>query len=174
MFSDTELVNYLLQLVQALKHENYLDTPLARFLLRRALMNRNHIGHYFFWYLKAELHVFEFAERFELLLEVYLRHCSPAYREELLKQTSITDQLTIVANAIKNIPQQKRKAVLEKELSALKLPPHFQVAINPTMVAKSLILPKCKTMESKTLPLWLVFENIGTHTLAVSSSRPAR
>ena len=50
--SDEELGQYLLQLVQTLKYEPYLDSPLATMLLRRALLNRK-IGHFFFWHLKA-------------------------------------------------------------------------------------------------------------------------
>ena len=42
---------YLLQLVQALKFEPYLDCPLAEFLLKKALTNKS-IGHYLFWNLR--------------------------------------------------------------------------------------------------------------------------
>ena len=48
---DDEVELYLLQLVQALKYENYLYCPLAEFLLERALSNQ-HIGHKLFWLLK--------------------------------------------------------------------------------------------------------------------------
>lgn len=54
--SDEDLSLYLLQLVQALKHENYLSCDLTEFLLRRALNNRR-IGHFLFWHLR-------FAQRF--------------------------------------------------------------------------------------------------------------
>lgn len=49
--SDEDLSLYLLQLVQALKHENYLSCDLTEFLLRRALNNRR-IGHFLFWHLR--------------------------------------------------------------------------------------------------------------------------
>lgn len=49
--SDEDLSLYLLQLVQALKHENYLYCDLTVFLLRRALNNRR-IGHYLFIHLR--------------------------------------------------------------------------------------------------------------------------
>ena len=42
---------YLLQLVQVLKYESYLDSELVTFLLQRALLNQ-HIGHNFFWLLR--------------------------------------------------------------------------------------------------------------------------
>ncbi|XP_010224425.1 PREDICTED: phosphatidylinositol 4-phosphate 3-kinase C2 domain-containing subunit beta-like [Tinamus guttatus] len=46
--SDTELLDYLPQLVQALKYECYLDSPLVRFLMKRAICDLK-ITHYFFW-----------------------------------------------------------------------------------------------------------------------------
>jgi phosphatidylinositol-4,5-bisphosphate 3-kinase len=69
---DSDLQKYLLQLVQVLKYESYLDCPLATFLLKRALQNKT-IGHYFFWHLRAEMEVHEVAVRFGLLLEAYCR-----------------------------------------------------------------------------------------------------
>lgn len=51
LFSDENLLLYLLQLVQAIKHELYLDCDLVKFLLQRALNNQR-IGHYLFWHLR--------------------------------------------------------------------------------------------------------------------------
>ena len=48
---DEELSQYLLQLVQALKYETYLDCDLSDFLLKRAIENRR-IGHFLFWHLR--------------------------------------------------------------------------------------------------------------------------
>ena len=48
---DNKLTMYLLQLVQALKFEPYLDCALGQFLLRRALQNKV-IGHFLFWHLR--------------------------------------------------------------------------------------------------------------------------
>lgn len=49
--SDGELFQYLLQLVQVLKYESYLDCDLTSFLLERALANKK-IGHFLFWHLR--------------------------------------------------------------------------------------------------------------------------
>lgn len=49
--SDEELSQYLLQLVQVLKYEPFLDCALSRFLLERALDNRR-IGQFLFWHLR--------------------------------------------------------------------------------------------------------------------------
>jgi phosphatidylinositol-4,5-bisphosphate 3-kinase len=78
--TDSELSDYLLQLIQVLKYEPYHDSALLRFLLKRALRNST-IGHSLFWYLKSEMHVEEISERYGLLLEAYLRGCGN-FREE--------------------------------------------------------------------------------------------
>lgn len=44
VLSDDELSLYMLQLCQQLKFENYVDSALSRFLLRRALTNQKLIG----------------------------------------------------------------------------------------------------------------------------------
>ena len=49
---DNKLIMYLLQLVQALKFEPYIECALGQFLLRRALQNKV-IGHFFFWHLRC-------------------------------------------------------------------------------------------------------------------------
>lgn len=51
VYSDEELSQYLLQLVQVLKYEPFLDCALSRFLLQRALANRR-IGQFLFWHLR--------------------------------------------------------------------------------------------------------------------------
>ena len=59
---------------QALKFEPHHDSPLARLLLKRALHNKR-IGHFFFWYLKCELHNPLYAQRCGVILEAYLKGC---------------------------------------------------------------------------------------------------
>jgi phosphatidylinositol-4,5-bisphosphate 3-kinase catalytic subunit alpha/beta/delta len=49
--SDDDLSLYLLQLVQALKHESFLYCDLVEFLLKRGLRNQK-IGHWLFWHLR--------------------------------------------------------------------------------------------------------------------------
>lgn len=49
-----ELVDYLPQLLQALKHETYEASPLARFLLERALMSPK-VAHHVYWLLNQAL-----------------------------------------------------------------------------------------------------------------------
>lgn len=83
---DEDLQLYLLQLVQAIKHESYLYCDLVEFLLQRALNNQR-IGHFLFWHLRSELQVPSVEVRFSLILEAYLRsskeHISVLMRQHL-------------------------------------------------------------------------------------------
>lgn len=157
--TDGELSTFLLQLTQVLKYEPYHDSALAEFLLRRALQNRNRIGFYFFWLLKAEVHIPEVSEKFSLLLETYLRGCGKQHREELMKQNSVLDALKFVAAKVKLAPDQERTSVLLQELSKIHFPSQFLLPLDPRVQVRGILLKKCKYMDSKKLPLWVVFEN---------------
>uniref|UniRef100_A0A8D3BCK6 Phosphatidylinositol 3-kinase catalytic subunit type 3 n=1 Tax=Scophthalmus maximus TaxID=52904 RepID=A0A8D3BCK6_SCOMX len=88
--TDDKLSQYLIQLVQVLKYEQYLDNPLARFLLKKALTNQK-IGHFFFWHLKSEMHNKTVSQRFGLLLEAYCRACG-MYLKHLSRQVEAMEK----------------------------------------------------------------------------------
>ena len=51
--SNKDLETYMLQLVQAIKHEPFCDSSLVRFIIRRGLRNPQTVGHALFWALEA-------------------------------------------------------------------------------------------------------------------------
>ena len=53
MLSDLQIALFMPQLVQALKYELFHHSPLAEFLLEKAIANTRVVGHAFFWALKA-------------------------------------------------------------------------------------------------------------------------
>jgi hypothetical protein len=55
--NNEQLRQYLLQLTQVLKFEPFNDSSLARYLIRRAVRNPAGVGHMFYWYLQAEMHL---------------------------------------------------------------------------------------------------------------------
>jgi len=99
--SDSELRNFLLQLVHAVKYEPYHDSPLARFLLARALQNYHLIGQQLFWHMKSEMHLPEIAPRYGLLLESFLRGVGSDVIMELLQQQEVQSKLHTIAAAFK-------------------------------------------------------------------------
>lgn len=158
--NDRDLAEYLLQLTQVLKYESSHDTPLARFLIRRALDSPMHVGHNFFWHLKSEMHVHDICQRYGLILEAYLTRCGHHLRE-LTKQNDVVEMLTVVADGIKTVEKSSRVPTARKRLGELnaKLPSRFELCLTNKFEVKSIIVDKCKVMSSKKLPLWVVFEN---------------
>lgn len=158
---DSDLKEYLLQLVQVLKYEPYHDNPLGRMLLRRALRNPLYIGHSLFWMLRSEMQNPTICERFGIYLTVYLSNCG-AHRAQLRRQRMVVDKLEAVANGVKAIKEkEKRLPYLREELAKLNptLPSRFQCALSPRIQCTTLVVEKCKVMSSKKLPLWLAFHN---------------
>ena len=156
--SDGELADLVLQLTQVLKYEARHDSALARFLLRRALRCPHQVGHVFFWSLKAEMHVPEVSERYGLLIQEYLRCCGE-HREHLQRQCLVESNLVKAAELVKTVPKGERKELLQAELAKVTFPPTFQLALDPRFECSGLKIGKCKTMDSKKVPLWLVFVN---------------
>ena len=87
--SDEELGQYLLQLVQTLKFEPYLDNPLSRMLMRQALLDRK-IGYFCIWHLKSDISNPILVVRFGLLLEAYCKG-QGAYLKHINRQMAALD-----------------------------------------------------------------------------------
>lgn len=157
---DEELLLYLLQLVQAIKHEAYLDSDLVSFVIGRALRNQR-IGHYFFWHLRSEMQTPSMQVRFGLLLEAYLKGCK-SHVLQLHKQVQCLEKLKQGSELAKRGSKDKSRHSLQKFLVNDRICAVFkgiQNPLNPSFRCKGLRSEKCKVMDSKMRPLWIVFEN---------------
>ena len=154
--TNDKLLMYLLQLVQVLKYELYLDCDLARFLLERALENRR-VGHFFFWYLRSEMHRPEAKIRYGLLLEAYCQGCS-GHMVELKAQVKAMKELLIIADSIKphNISKKEKLAKVHTALQNIEIG-SFTLPYDPRINVINVTCPR--VMDSKKLPLWLTFKN---------------
>ena len=111
--------------------------------------------------LQSEMHVVEIAERYGLLLEMYLGSCG-CHRRELLLQHQVMESLIDVAATAQRIPHSRkheRKGVVQEQLKQLDLPAAFCLPLNPQWMCKGIVTEKAKAMSSKKVPLWLEFEN---------------
>uniref|UniRef100_A0A182KF04 phosphatidylinositol 3-kinase n=1 Tax=Anopheles christyi TaxID=43041 RepID=A0A182KF04_9DIPT len=155
---DDELLLYLLQLVQALKHESYLNCDLVYFLLQRALHNQ-HIGHYLFWHLRSEISVPSVQVRFGLILEAYLLG-SPEHVAVLLKQMQCLRYLQVCSDNVKKGSKEKgRTLLIEQLMKEGHLTSDLISPLNPSFRCKAVRTERCKVMDSKMRPLWIVYEN---------------
>eukprot|EP00731_Ephydatia_muelleri_P037245 Em0427g2a len=153
--TDEELHMYLLQLVQVLKFEPYLDSDLGSFLLRRGLKNKT-IGHYLFWHLRSEMHLPVVSVRFGLLLEAYCRGCG-SYLRDLSCQLGALNRMKDLSDHMQADPLARQGSNTMKEIAVSMQ--DFPSPLDPTLNLDGLIVEKCKVMDSKMKPLWLVFEN---------------
>ncbi|GBG33290.1 Phosphatidylinositol 3-kinase 3 [Hondaea fermentalgiana] len=151
--SDVSLEEIMLQLVQVLKFERFVDSALSRFLLRRALRTPSLIGHRLFWLLKAEMHEDYIADRYGALLDTYLRHCR--VRQDLGHQQFVNSKLESIAAAVKEEKPNRRTAFLKQQLASATLPEEFQLPLSPYLFFRGLDVKKCRVMNSKKAPLLL-------------------
>lgn len=153
--------SYLLQLVEALKYETYHDSSLARFLLKRALENRE-FGHYFFWHLRSTIEKAEHRLRIGLLLEAYIKGCGDEQRFRLLSQVRACTILRNIAKQLKSDKYQndgQRRSYLVEALQTSDLPNNFSPVFNPHIMLGKIIPRECTFFDSKKKPLLLAFEN---------------
>ncbi|XP_074261946.1 phosphatidylinositol 4,5-bisphosphate 3-kinase catalytic subunit beta isoform isoform X2 [Saimiri boliviensis] len=162
--SDEELSQYLLQLVQVLKYEPFLDCALSRFLLERALANRR-IGQFLFWHLRSEVHIPAVSVQFGVILEAYCRG-SVGHMKVLSKQVEALNKLKTLNSLIKlNAVKLNRAKGKEAMHTCLKQSAYrealsdLQSPLNPCVILSELYVEKCKYMDSKMKPLWLVYNN---------------
>ncbi|KAL4486333.1 hypothetical protein ABPG72_007119 [Tetrahymena utriculariae] len=165
--ADDEIKLYMIELVQALMFENNHYSPIQELLLERSLLNPFVVGHELFWSLKSQLHLKQSYERYALVLEQLLM-LSGEYRSELLKEVEVNNELKNIARKIKvQKSNEQAKEVLEKELKRLINNKYkqkgegqeFTLAIDNRLQLNDFDTKKCKFMNSKKKPLWLVMKN---------------
>uniref|UniRef100_A0AAR2K8K1 Phosphatidylinositol 4,5-bisphosphate 3-kinase catalytic subunit beta isoform n=2 Tax=Pygocentrus nattereri TaxID=42514 RepID=A0AAR2K8K1_PYGNA len=166
--SDEELSQYLLQLVQVLRYEPYYDCALTRFLLERAQTNRK-IGHFLFWHLRSEIHMPAVSVQFALILEAYCRGCIP-HIEVLKKQVEALSKLKAVNELIKlgtikaknkTKEAQLKEAMMKclRQTGFIETLSDLHSPLNPQVLLGGVNVEKCRYMDSKMKPLWIVYHN---------------
>ncbi|XP_077370871.1 phosphatidylinositol 4,5-bisphosphate 3-kinase catalytic subunit delta isoform [Festucalex cinctus] len=156
--SDDELLQYLIQLVQVLKYESYLDCDLTTFLLERALFNRR-IGHFLFWHLRSEIHVPSVSLRFGLILEAYCRG-NIHHIKLLTKQNEAQGKMKVLSDFVRSGPQkltaEDLKLFIRQESDTLS---NLLSPLNPSVILAEICADKCRFMDSKMKPLWLMYKS---------------
>lgn len=167
LMRDTTFSYFLPQLVQALKFENHILSPLALLLIERAIKNPNQIGFDLFWSMKVESYNPRYRELYGTILNTYLDVCSHKMRAILKLQDTLfsadgkVDQICQTVKSKKKEGSDEMKRVMREGLNALNeiLPSSFQLPIDPRIEVGKIIVSKCRVMDSAKKPLWLVFEN---------------
>ena len=158
--SDEELLDFLPQLVQALKFESYHISPLAQLLVRRSLTS-GHIAHALFWLLSQNSGNHQFSQRYHLMLASLLSTCGSTKRQHFLYQEHVVRLLENVAEKVKGEMMSNRQTVLMRELQCVstELEDAFSLPLNAGMEVAGLNVSSCSYFSSNTVPLSLVFFN---------------
>uniref|UniRef100_A0A8C5FMK8 Phosphatidylinositol-4-phosphate 3-kinase catalytic subunit type 2 beta n=1 Tax=Gadus morhua TaxID=8049 RepID=A0A8C5FMK8_GADMO len=164
--SDPELLDFLPQLVQALKYECYLDSALVRFLLRRAIGDVR-IAHYLFWLLKDALQDRQFSGRYQHLLAALLCCAGRGLREEFERQCWMVSVLAKVAQRVRDAMASNRQTVLREGLDEMKqffsVNSSCRMPLNPALLVKAINVQSCSFFNSNAVPLKLSFQNVDPH-----------
>lgn len=154
------LHQFLLQLVQVLEFEPYLDNHLTQFLLRQSLTNQR-IGHFFFWFLRSEMHQTTKRLRFGLILEAYCRSCG-SYLRFLCQQVEAIEKLTKLSEMLKLEKEDTQLRMLCNQIKTadyLEALQNFYSPLNYSHVLGELLVEACEVKSSKKRPLLLVWKN---------------
>ncbi|XP_041091942.1 phosphatidylinositol 4-phosphate 3-kinase C2 domain-containing subunit beta-like isoform X2 [Polyodon spathula] len=161
--SDPELLDFLPQLVQALKYECYLDSPLVRFLLRRAIGDIR-IAHYLFWLLKDALQDSQFSVRYQYLLAALLCCSGRGLRDEFDRQCWFVGILAKVAQRVREASPSSRQVILREGLDEVgqffTVNSTCRLPLSPSLLVKGINIPACSYFNSNAVPLKLSFLNV--------------
>ncbi|XP_011630891.1 phosphatidylinositol 4-phosphate 3-kinase C2 domain-containing subunit beta isoform X2 [Pogonomyrmex barbatus] len=177
--SNDELVDYLPQLLQAMKHETYEASPLTQFLLERALLSPR-VAHYIYWLLtqalpgqspqnSSEITVEDdkaiscarYQRRLQLMLRALLAVIGDALRKSFLTQQLLVKNLHEVAENIKVTKESLRMDTLKTGLQNI----HCQLMeddgtclpLSPSKLVFGINVQTCAYFPSFTLPLKINF-----------------
>ncbi|KAH9421565.1 Phosphatidylinositol 4,5-bisphosphate 3-kinase catalytic subunit alpha isoform, partial [Dermatophagoides pteronyssinus] len=157
--TDQLMLHYLLQLVQLIPNETYLNNDLCRLLLRRALLNRR-FGNLFFWHIRSRLSEQFFSPRWYVLLEMYCRGLSERLLLETLHQVLALEEIEQISMNTATVTDRKQ-AILKRlqQPKTLKTVQGFYNPLNITLRLDRLKAEHLRVMDSAKRPLWLEWIN---------------
>ncbi|XP_014725406.1 PREDICTED: phosphatidylinositol 4-phosphate 3-kinase C2 domain-containing subunit gamma [Sturnus vulgaris] len=160
--SNDELLEYLPQLVQVLKFEWSLESPLVELLLHRSLQSIQ-VAHQLYWLLKNAQNEVHFRMWYKKLLAALQFCAGQALNNEFSKEEKLLRILEDIATKVKAASDPKRKEVLHVELSRLQ---QFlqqvklcRLPLSPALVVQGIEADSCSYFTSNAFPLKISFIN---------------
>uniref|UniRef100_A0A2K6SZH1 Phosphatidylinositol 3-kinase C2 domain-containing subunit gamma n=1 Tax=Saimiri boliviensis boliviensis TaxID=39432 RepID=A0A2K6SZH1_SAIBB len=157
-----ELLEYLPQLVQAVKFEWNLESPLVQLLLHRSLQSIQ-VAHRLYWLLKDAENEAYFKSWYQKLLAALQFCAGKALSDEFSKEQRLIKILGDIGEKVKSAGDHRRQEVLEKEMGRLE--EFFQdvttchLPLNPALCVKGIDHDACSYFTSNALPLKITFIN---------------
>ncbi|NXI85885.1 P3C2G kinase, partial [Rhipidura dahli] len=160
--SNDELLEYLPQLVQVLKFEWSLESPLVKLLLNRSLQSIQ-VAHQLYWLLKNAQNEVHFRMWYKKLLAALQFCAGQTLNNEFSKEEKLIRILGDIAMKVKAASDPKKKEVLKVELSSLQQ--FFQevkvcrLPLSPALVVQGIEAESCSYFTSNAFPLKISFIN---------------
>ncbi|XP_026864630.2 phosphatidylinositol 4-phosphate 3-kinase C2 domain-containing subunit gamma [Electrophorus electricus] len=158
--TDSELEDYLPQLVQALKMEWELDGPLTMLLLERSLCSVR-IAHQLYWLLVDAQEDAHYKCWLSKILASLKHCCGRALMQELEREHRLVSLLTEVAEKVHKADKAKRKDILKREKWKIKEffidGTQCRLPLNPAVLVKGVDIDACKFFSSNAAPLGVSF-----------------
>ncbi|XP_012415101.1 phosphatidylinositol 3-kinase C2 domain-containing subunit gamma [Trichechus manatus latirostris] len=159
-----ELLEYLPQLVQAVKFEWNLESPLVQLLLHRSLQSIQ-VAHRLYWLLKDAQNEAYFKSWYQKLLAALQFCAGKALSDEFSKERKLIKILGDIGEKVKSASDSQRQEVLKKEIDRLE--EFFQqintgtchLPLNPALCVKGIDRDACSYFTSNALPLKITFIN---------------
>jgi phosphatidylinositol-4-phosphate 3-kinase len=175
---DDDLVDFLPQLLEALKHETWATSPLAKLLLSRSLMSPR-LAHSLYWLLTQSLpgsspqnttidpteivssvKVARYRRRLQMMMRALETICGQALRNAFLKQQVLLQHLNSAADEVKTVKDSSRATVLFHHMERL----NNHLVETETPIPLSLAITTCGVdvknssyFSSNTFPLKIAF-----------------
>lgn len=157
-----ELLEYLPQLVQAVKFEWNLESPLVQLLLHRSLQSVQ-IAHRLYWLLKDAQNEAYFKSWYQKLLAALQFCAGKALRDEFSKEQKLIKILGDIGEKVKTASDPQRQEVLKKELGRLEeffwCAKTCHLPLNPALCVQGIDGDACSYFTSNALPLKITFIN---------------
>ncbi|XP_012788857.2 phosphatidylinositol 3-kinase C2 domain-containing subunit gamma isoform X1 [Sorex araneus] len=157
-----ELLEYLPQLVQAVKFEWNLEGPLVQLLLHRSLQSVQ-IAHRLYWLLKDAQNEAYFKSWYQKLLAALQFCAGRALSDEFSKEKKLLKILGNIGAKVKCASDPQRQEVLEEELGKLEEFFHSvdtcHMPLNPALCIRGIDRDACSYFTSNAVPLKITFTN---------------
>ena len=166
--TDEEVTEMVPQLVQALKFEPHLSSPLFLWLLRRALRSPLAVGMPLYWNLEVEAGGNPVTySTVAVLMRAFSSQMSPPARALLSTQQALWGREGAFARICEHVMMHRKQGkdklqhIARSALRSLaeQLPSQHVLPLDGRMEVGRLLVDKCKVMDSAKKPLWLVFDN---------------
>nr|XP_020042008.1 phosphatidylinositol 4-phosphate 3-kinase C2 domain-containing subunit gamma isoform X2 [Castor canadensis] len=157
-----ELLEYLPQLVQAVKFEWSLESPLVKLLLHRSLQSIQ-VAHRLYWLLMDAQNEAYFKSWYQKLLAALQFCVGKALNDEFSKERKLVKILGHIGERVKSASDPQRQEVLKREISRLE--EFFRdintchLPLNPALCIKGIDHDACSYFTSNALPLKITFIN---------------